>query len=99
MGVPESRAPFDGEAVVVLGDQWLCGIYDLVYQRSDIEVLGEAFKARDYEFRKSEVVVFLRPTVVRSPSLDGDLRNFTEQLPRNQKLAEPLSVFDMVSPP
>ena len=62
---------------------------------SDIEVLGEAFKARDYEFRKSEVVVFLRPTVVRSPSLDGDLRNFEAELPRNQKLAKPLSVFEM----
>lgn len=43
---------------------------------SKIPLLGEAFKTRDRDYRKTELVIFLRPTVVRNPSLDGDLELF-----------------------
>ncbi|MCC7413892.1 MAG: pilus (MSHA type) biogenesis protein MshL [Gammaproteobacteria bacterium] len=42
--------------------------------------LGELFKNRDNDFTKSELVVFLKPTVIRNASLDADLRNFRELL-------------------
>jgi MSHA biogenesis protein MshL len=38
--------------------------------------LGEAFKSRTREQRKSELVVFLRPLVIRNPSLEGDFKEF-----------------------
>ena len=40
---------------------------------SKIPGLGELFKTRNRQNRKTELVIFLRPTVIRNPSLDGDL--------------------------
>ncbi len=38
--------------------------------------VGELFKNRDNEYLKSELVIFLRPTVVRNASLEADLQQF-----------------------
>ncbi len=50
---------------------------------------GELFKSRDNDFTKTELVIFLRPTVIRSPSVSGDLANFQRFLPENLKSAKP----------
>ncbi len=47
---------------------------------SKIPVLGEVFKSRNREYRKTELVIFLRPIVIRNPSLDGDLREYRSYL-------------------
>jgi MSHA biogenesis protein MshL len=38
---------------------------------------------------KTELVIFLRPTVVRTASLDGDYRRFQDQLPDDEFLSRP----------
>jgi len=38
--------------------------------------LGNLFKYQEDEFSKSELVVFLRPTVIDNPSIEGDLSAF-----------------------
>lgn len=50
---------------------------------SRIPLLGEAFKTRTRGNRKTELVIFIRPTIIRTPSLDGDLRNYRPLLERN----------------
>ena len=47
---------------------------------SKIPLLGEAFKSRDRDNQKTELVIFLRPTVIRNPSLDGDLELYKPYL-------------------
>lgn len=46
-----------------------------------IPLVGELFTQRDNTKTKSELVIFLRPVVVRDPSVDGDYRGLREFLP------------------
>ena len=50
---------------------------------SRIPGLGEAFKTRNRGYEKTELVIFIRPSIIRTPSLDGDLRNYRPLLERN----------------
>jgi len=43
---------------------------------ADIPVLGNLFKAKDQESLKTELVIFMRPIVIKDASLDGDLGKF-----------------------
>jgi len=43
---------------------------------ADIPGLGELFKSRDSESSKTELVIFLRPQIIRNPSLEGDFRQY-----------------------
>ncbi|HUF20066.1 MAG TPA: secretin N-terminal domain-containing protein [Burkholderiales bacterium] len=45
--------------------------------------IGEAFSYRDEDVRKTELIVFLKPTVINNPSLDSDeLKYFQRFLPQ-----------------
>lgn len=57
---------------------------DAVPGISRVPGLGEAFKYRDDLVEKTELVIFLRTSVIREPSLDSDLKQFREYLPANQ---------------
>ena len=46
-----------------------------------LPVFGNLFKYRDETSKKSELVIFLRPTVLTDPSLSGDFRDFRANLP------------------
>ena len=48
---------------------------------SRIPVFGNIFQNRNDLRRKTELVVFLRPTVIRDASLSGDYAAFRDQLP------------------
>ena len=48
---------------------------------SRIPFLGEAFRARRREYEKTELVIFLRPVIVRDPSLDGDFSPYKRFFP------------------
>ena len=50
---------------------------------SDVPGLGELFKYRDRPRGKTELVVFIRPTVIRSPDVGADLAQFRRYLPAN----------------
>lgn len=43
--------------------------------------MGELFKSKDDSTVKSELVIFLRPIVIKEPGLDGDFREFRGNLP------------------
>jgi MSHA biogenesis protein MshL len=47
---------------------------DSVPLLSDLPIIGDTvFKRRDNEYVKTELVIFLRPVVIRNPSLNADL--------------------------
>lgn len=46
-----------------------------------VPVLGELFKYRNNHSAKSELVIFLRPTIVRDASVHGDYRDAARELP------------------
>ncbi|HEY3078198.1 MAG TPA: type II and III secretion system protein [Burkholderiales bacterium] len=55
----------------------------------NIPLLGDALSNRSDLSRKTELVIFLRATVIRDPSIDGDFQNFRTQLPGEDFLAKP----------
>lgn len=55
-----------------------------------IPFLGEAFTWRNDKSRKIELVIFLRPVVVKNASLDGDYASFRSQIPTEGFLAPPI---------
>ncbi|NKC16857.1 MAG: pilus (MSHA type) biogenesis protein MshL [Gammaproteobacteria bacterium] len=51
---------------------------------SELNELGDLFKFRNNAFTKSELVIFVRPWVIRKPSvLAGDLGSYKRNLPEN----------------
>lgn len=51
---------------------------------SDLPMIGDLFSYRDDKYTKTELVVFLRPVVVKDASLQGDLKEFQPYLPSPQ---------------
>lgn len=54
-----------------------------------VPIAGELFTKRDNASRKSELVIFLRPVVIKDASLDGDYRNMRNLLPGNNFFSQP----------
>ncbi|HJW04104.1 MAG TPA: pilus (MSHA type) biogenesis protein MshL [Azospira sp.] len=54
-----------------------------------IPLFGEIFTNRDNVTRKTELVIFLRPIVIRDASIVGDYAGFREQLPQGNFFATP----------
>lgn len=54
---------------------------DSVPGLSGIPVVGDLFQYADNRSRKTELVIFLRPTVLTDSSLDGDFQSFRSVLP------------------
>ena len=48
---------------------------------SKVPGLGNLFSYRDDKATKTELIVFIRPVVIKQPSLDGDLEQYREFLP------------------
>lgn len=47
---------------------------------SRLPIVGDAFSYRDDQYIKTELVIFLRPVVIKRASLDSDLRNYRRYL-------------------
>jgi len=63
----------------------------------DIPILGELFNTRLNSSAKSELVVLIRPTVIKDASLEGDFSSFKESLPdknffRSDQVYQPFSL-------
>jgi general secretion pathway protein D len=60
---------------------------------SRIPVLGDAVSYRNDTANKSELVIFLRPVVVREPSVNADLAEYRRYLPDREffRDAQPIS--------
>jgi MSHA biogenesis protein MshL len=50
----------------------------------DIPVAGDAFSFRNDTARKTELVIFLRPVVIKDGSLEGDFKNYRDLLPTDK---------------
>ncbi|MDX1513501.1 MAG: pilus (MSHA type) biogenesis protein MshL [Gammaproteobacteria bacterium] len=57
---------------------------------SEADGVGELFKFREREQSKTELVIFLRPTIIRIPDIERDLSNFRRYLPENLQNQEML---------
>ena len=51
---------------------------------SRVPILGNLFSYRDDSATKTELVIFIRPVVVRQPSIDADLSDYKQFLPTDQ---------------
>ncbi len=51
--------------------------------------IGELFAQRDDQSQKSELVIFLRATIIRDPSVDGDYRGYRSYLPDEDFFKKP----------
>jgi general secretion pathway protein D len=75
----------------------LAGLMQDIVERNDagipgirsIPILGELLSSRADLSRKTELVIFLRATVIHDPSLDGDFASFRDQLPGADFLSKP----------
>jgi MSHA biogenesis protein MshL len=66
-GLMQDRARFDRDQMPIIGD---------------IPAVGEAFRFRNEQASKTELIIFLRPTVVDNPSLESEeLKFFQRFLP------------------
>jgi len=54
-----------------------------------IPLVGEALSSRSDLTRKTELVIFLRASVIRDPSTEGDFRRFRDQLPGGDFFTKP----------
>ena len=59
------------------------GDVDGVPWLSELYGIGSAFQYRKNDFVKTELVIFIRPRVIRTPSVGVDLRTFRPFLPAN----------------
>ena len=48
---------------------------------SRVPVVGDLFSYRDDSTIKTELIIFIRPFVIKQPSINGDLQQFREFLP------------------
>ncbi len=53
----------------------------------DLPGIGNFFRNRSDSSTKTELVIFLKPTIIRDPSISGDYRNFRDQLPNKDFFA------------
>lgn len=80
----ESVMRIENNQIAVLGGLMQDSINyltDAVPGLSKLPVAGELFKQRNDSTEKTELVIFLRPTVIKSARLDGDYRALQDQLP------------------
>ena len=76
-GLMQDNHQFDTDGVPVL---------------SDLERIGNAFRFRKNSFVKTELVIFIRPRVIRTPSVGEDFQAFRRLLPQNIEAVPPKSL-------
>ncbi len=89
----ESILKVNSGQVAILG-----GLMQDNYQRDtqgipglgDVPEVGNAFKNRDFQNTKSELIIFLRPVVMHNASLTGDLAPYRQYLNNNATTALPV---------
>lgn len=97
--IPEIRTR-EMESVMRVEDGEIAVLGGLMQERADystgrvpgvgaIPWLGEIFTSRNNATSKSELVVFLRPVVIRDPSVNGDYRRLRDSLPTDNMFRQP----------
>ena len=65
---------------------------------SELDGVGNLFRFRKDNFVKTELVIFIRPRVIRTPSVGADLREFRRYLPGSDDAPPPISSADRLPP-
>lgn len=87
----ESILKVDSGQVAVMGglmQDSVDNLKDAIPGLSRLPVIGGAFAYRNETSTKSELVIFLRPIVVKEASLDGDYKAYRNFLPNKDTLIE-----------
>jgi len=57
---------------------------DAIPWLSNSETFGDLFTSRNNEFQKTELVIFLRPWVIRTPDVQADLTEILRAVPAGE---------------
>ena len=88
----ESLIKVNSGQIAVLGgliEDSVNDIEDTIPIINSIPFIGSLFSSRNRNNTKTELVVFLRPIVVKDPSIDGDFRSFRTMLPGEDFISRP----------
>jgi general secretion pathway protein D len=87
----ESVLKIENNQIAVMGglmQDSVNNLTDAVPGLSDIPFVGELFKQRNDNTEKTELVIFLRPMVIKNASMDGDFGAYREALPNRNFFKE-----------
>src|SRR5467141_12429 len=88
----ESLIKINSGQIAVLGgliEDSVNDVEDMIPIINAIPFIGSLFSSRNRNNTKTELVVFLRPVVVKDPSIDGDFRAFRDMLPGEDFISRP----------
>ena len=88
----ESLIKVNSGQIAVLGgliEDSVNDIEDTIPIINSIPIIGSLFSSRNRNNAKTELVVFLRPVVIRDPSIDGDFRSFRTMIPGEDFISRP----------
>jgi MSHA biogenesis protein MshL len=88
----ESMMKVNSGQIAVLGgliQDSISDVQDRVPLLAEIPLLGGFFTQRNKANVKTELVIFMRPVVVKDPSVDGDYRAFRSSIPDENFIARP----------
>ncbi len=79
----------DGEIAVMGGlmEDKISNTTNQIPGLGDLPGIGNFFRNRSDTSTKTELVIFLKPTIIRDPSINGDYRSFRNQLPSREFFA------------
>ena len=90
----ESVLKIENNQIAVLGglmEDRMDNITDAIPGVSNIPVAGNLFKNRNDTSTKTELVIFLRPVVIKEASINGDFSAYRDMLPDQDFFKEPAS--------
>jgi general secretion pathway protein D len=88
----ESLIKVNSGQIAVLGgliEDSLNDVEDTIPIVNSIPILGWFFSSRNRSNAKTELVVFLRPIVVKDASMDGDFRAYRDMIPKEDFMSQP----------
>ena len=88
----ESLIKVNSGQIAVLGgliEDSVNDVEDTIPIINSIPFIGSLFSSRNRNNTKTELVVFLRPVVVKDPSIDGDFRAFRSYMPEEDFMSKP----------
>jgi len=88
----ESLIKVNSGQIAVLGgliEDSVNDVEDTIPIINSIPFIGSFFSSRNRNNTKTELVIFMRPIVVKDPSIDGDFRAFREMLPGEDFISRP----------
>jgi general secretion pathway protein D len=88
----ESLIKVNSGQIAVLGgliEDSLNDIEDTIPFVNSIPIIGWFFSSRNRANTKTELVVFIRPIVVKDASIDGDFRAFRNMIPGEDFMSQP----------